>query len=227
MKGDTIETHESYGMIGINRYQSTGDVMFASSMKHRNGINLNIYRAEHRRSDSSADWYHATEPLICIRLSQSQFAELITTPNVGSGVPCTIEHVGGNKMADPPFRHTAKKHRDEFAAYTQTIADGHGRYMVEAMDILKNKSTISKGDRETIISAFELILQDLQSNLPFLHEQFHRQMDKTIVEAKSEIEAFVEHKVRSVGLEAIRDQMPQLTGEVDSTVKGCDETETP
>jgi len=46
-------------------------------------------------------------------------------------------------------------------------------------------------------------MQNIKSNIPFVNEQFTEQMDKTITEAKGEIEAFIEHKIRSAGLEAI------------------------
>ena len=60
----------------------------------------------------------------------------------------------GEGMAEPPFEHTARKHRDDFAAYTKKIADGEGRHMQEAINILRNKSNIGKADRETILLAF-------------------------------------------------------------------------
>lgn len=209
MKEEKIINHESYGLLGITRYTGGHDVMFGSSIKHRNGISIRLYQAEHRR-DLSRDWYFGRDLLFEVNMSQAQFAEMITTPNVGSGVPCTIQHVMGKTMEKPPFEAKAQTFRDEFAQKVAKIADDGTLYMKDALDILKNKPTLGKGDRQVILDAFAMLQQEIKSNIPFLQKQFHEQMDKTIVEAKSEIEAFVEHKIRTVGLESIRDQTPQL-----------------
>lgn len=202
--------HESYGLLGITRYTGGNDVMFGSSIKHRNGICIRLYQAEHERSLAN-DWYYGRDLLFEVNMSQSQFAEMITTPNVGSGVPCTIQHVMGKTMEKPPFEAKAQTFRDEFVQRAAKITEDGTLYMKEALDILENKTTLGKGDRKIILDAFAMLKQSIKSDMPFLQKQFHEQMDRTITEAKGEIEAFVEHKVRSVGLEAIRKEMPQLS----------------
>ena len=208
-KAQTIK-HESYGMISLSRWQQSSEtVLFGSSIKHRNTISITIREAKHTR-DLNNDWYSADKELIEIEMSQSQFAEWITTPNVGFGVPCTIRRVNQIRREDPPFESKAATCRDEFEREMRKAAEGDTLYMQDALDILENKTSISKGDRETIKKAMKYLRAKITSTLPFIHEQFHEQMDKTITEAKAEIEAFVEHKVRTVGLEAIRDQRPEL-----------------
>lgn len=208
-RDDNTITHESYGLIGISRYTGGDDVLFGSSIKHRNGISLHISTAEHTR-DLSHDWYYARKKLIEVNMSPSQFAELITTPNVGMGVPCTIRQFNGQGMENPPFEHRAETFRQEFQERVDKVADGGTLYMKEALDLLESKPTITKGDRETIKNALRMLMQEVRSNLPFVQKQFQEQMDKTVAEAKAEVEAFVEHKVRSLGLEAIKEQTPLL-----------------
>lgn len=209
---DQVVTHESYGVVALHRRSSTGSVLFASSIKHRNTIGLTISRAEiHKDTHTGRNWHSPTDELIRIVMSPSQFAELITTPDMASGVPCTIEHINRKGIAEPPFEHTARRHRDAFIGRAQKITDGSTLYMKEALDVLENKSSISKTDRKLILDAVKMMRQEIEKNLPYLQTLFDEQMEATITEAKSEIEAFVEHKVRSVGLEAIREQVPQLT----------------
>jgi hypothetical protein len=206
---EEILRHPSFGLVGLSRYHGGNDVMFGSSIKHNSGIGLTISTASHRR-DLSRDWYYAEKVLIEVKMSASQFAEMITTPNVGSGVPCTIAWKDGEYVEKPPFISQAETIRDEFQETVSEITKAETLYMKEAMDILDNKPSISKGDRETIKDAISQLIQHFQSNLPFVQTQFHEQMDKTITEAKAEIEAFVETKIRSTGLEAMRSAMPQL-----------------
>lgn len=47
----------------------------------------------------------------------------------------------------------------------------------------------------------EKVLQEMRSNIPFVYDMFNEAMDKTILEAKGEVEAFVEHKLRSIGVD--------------------------
>jgi len=183
--------------------------MFGSSIKHRNGIKIRLYQAEHERSLAS-DYYYGRDLLFEVHLSQNQFAEMITTPNVGDGVPCTIRYVLGKSMAEPPFESKAQTFRDEFVQKAQKITEDGTLYMKEALDILRNKTALNKTDRQVILNAFAMLRQSINSDMPFLQRQFHEQMDKTITEAKNEIESFIEHKIRTIGIEAIRNEMPQL-----------------
>jgi len=43
------------------------------------------------------------------------------------------------------------------------------------------------------------------ANMPFVQTQFNEAMDKTVTEAKAEVEAFVSHKVTSLGLASLKE----------------------
>lgn len=49
-------------------------------------------------------------------------------------------------------------------------------------------------------------LQEIRSNIPFYEEQFTRQMEATVTEAKGEVEAFVNAKIHSTGLKSLMEQ---------------------
>ena len=66
------------------------------------------------------------------------------------------------------------------------------------------KKTIGKADRAEILSKLDMIIQEIGSNTKFIQKQFHEQMDKTVLEAKAEIEAFTQNKLTSIGLDAIK-----------------------
>src|SRR5690625_7948504 len=69
----------------------------------------------------------------------------------------------------------------------------------EAEDILENKKTVNKGDRNQILGQIKSLHQEVNSNIPFFFTMFNEQMDKTVTEAKGEIEARSEE--RRVGKE--------------------------
>ncbi len=73
--------------------------------------------------------------------------------------------------------------------------------------------------QKRLIKALELLKQGFKNNIPFVNEQFSKQMEHTIKEAKGEVEAFVTHLVHNYGIEAIRKQAPQLPEARVSTTK--------
>jgi len=197
------KSHPSYGLARFSRHNSSGGrPLFGSSINHSNTISLHICRSDHDRGLSN-DWYHAKQELIEIEMSQTQFAELITSMNMGSGIPVTIRHINLEQISEPPYKSKVEIFNDEFKAKMHNMGVDIEKASATALDLLKNKSTLNNGDRELILSSITRLMMNVKQNIPFVAVQFSEQMDKTISEAKGEIEAFVEHKIRSAGLEAI------------------------
>ena len=194
---DIIKEHPSFGLIGLSRRSSNGTALFGSSIKHSELISLTIRRGEVNR-DLNREWYHGKEELIEIEMSANQFAEFITTPNVGSGVPCTIKHVGRTRMPDPIYEDKKTLFSKEFENKMKNISSG----LEGNLEILKNilsKKSIGKGDKQEIENLFTKFKSDISSSVPFIESSFVEQMDKTVTEAKSEIEAFVNRRITEEG----------------------------
>ena len=89
---EEVEAHPCYGMISVHRQTGGHTKLFGSPLdSHPSTIAITIREAE-RHHNLSSDWFFARKPIIEIDLSPMQYAEMITTPNVGSGVPCTIRY---------------------------------------------------------------------------------------------------------------------------------------
>lgn len=76
----------------------------------------------------------------------------------------------------------------------------------EATKILDGSGTMTKKDREQLASLISKIRQEVTSNIPFYKEQFDEQMEKTVVESKSEIEAFIISSIHNAGLKALKNE---------------------
>ena len=98
---EIAENHQSYGMVGISHAQSTGTHLVGSEFKHHHFVTLTIRRAEKHR-DLSREWWFGKNELIEIHLSEAQYVELMSRPNMGDGVPCTLARVAGEAMPEPP-----------------------------------------------------------------------------------------------------------------------------
>ena len=197
-----VSKHPSYGLARFSRISGGHRALFGSSIQSQQTIILTISRAEHDRS-LNKDWYHSKGELIEIEMSNNQFAELMTSFNMGSGIPVTIKHINHEMYPDAPFQAKG----DIFSAEFQKQMHNYGVEMKKtietATDILTNKANIGKGDRDVILKSLDRLVTHVTNSIPFVADQFREQMDKTVVEAKSEVEAFIEHKIRSTGMEAL------------------------
>jgi hypothetical protein len=209
-----VKEHESYGLVSISRYTSNAaQPMFGSSIKHSSGIEFTLKTAEHDRHINN-DWYHGKDTIVKFVMSESQFAQLITNPNRGDGAPCTLVQipVGGElkKMSPPPFISKTEKFKSEFKNKMNNIDQDVKGIMEDAVEILQNKKSINKGDREMLLDAFRMLSQNIKSNVPYIASQFSEQMDKTVSEAKTEIEAFISNKLQNLGLDAAKSDIAKF-----------------
>lgn len=211
MKDDVNETHESYGLVGLNRVSGASDNLFGSSVRHQNFIRLRIKTAVKTRG-LEHDWFRGCKGLIEVDLSPTQFADMITGMNVGDGVPCTIRHVSVPKelnkgRIDPcPYYDQRKVFEDEFKADVNKIA-GNSLELLKKADTMLRQKTLKSAERDELLGIIYHLAQDIKDNLPFIQTSFTEAMDKTISEAKGEVEAFVSNKITSLGIEGLRNMV--------------------
>jgi len=213
------QKHPSYGMMRFSRIQSSYAVpFFGTRLLHRNWIELTISEGESGR-DLSRDWHMDGKQLIRVRLTEAQFATLITTLNYGSGSPCTIQRYNGEMVPDPPEQEnlidlTKFEHSERMKATSRRVRD--------IINQMKNAiiGTVKKGDIKEIISKLEILMHDLGPNLKFEREQFDKHMAETVSEAKADIEAHVAASIAQTGIQALANQVPVM-----KELKGATEDE--
>jgi hypothetical protein len=208
------QEHESYGMIGISHVQCGGGVsLFGSSIKHDRVIRLRIKRANVER-DLHREWYHGNESVVEIDLSASQFAQFITTPNVGDGIPCTLRYVEGVEMDKPPYRGQNEMFNRELQKDFLDAMSGADELLKESRDMLDSKGAMKVADKKKLLGKLDSLIQHIKANMPFLHKQFTRSMDKTVTAAKAEIEDFYTSAIMKMGKRALeaghKPDVPQI-----------------
>lgn len=201
-------THESFAVIRGSRHSSRGTALFGSSIQHNQSISITISTAEHNRSLNN-DSIHNKKQIIEIEMSENQFAQFITTMNHGSGIPCTIRHINGKKMSDPPFQTKQELFEAEFQKDMDNYTIDLEKTLANTMAILE-KPNIGKEDRKVILSNIQSLVRKLNDDMPFMRTQFREQMDGVVNEAKIQIEAFAENVIRNKGLEALAEKNPDL-----------------
>lgn len=208
MDDEKIE-HPAFGMARFSRVSGNAD-LFGSAVKHQHFISLVIMRGSYRH-DLAQDWYAGGQELIEVYLSASQFAEMLTCMNVGSGVPCTIRHINCVAQGPLPKQDSETKRIDRYmkekmVEFAATL-DGA---KAKAEAICNKDGPINKGDRTQLINLLGTVFQELKSNIPFYEQSFTEATEKQIQQAKTEVENFVNMKIQQTGLDALRSQSKLL-----------------
>lgn len=214
----TRTSHPPYGTIMFNRSNSRVTPLFGSSIKHNNVITMELRHAEIERG-LNRDWVYGKTPIAEIEMSYSQFAEAITSFGCGSGVPCTIRYTEKDgRIPECDFVSKREQFTDEFKGKTKEAMNESQQLIQDVTDLFSQKKALTKADKEAIISKLRKLSMDLGCNLDFIADQFNEQMDKTVMEAKGEIESFCQNKINAIANAALvehKDEILKLENPVD------------
>lgn len=198
--------HESFGQISFSRVSGNNTPFYGSELQQDHYITMELSQSGVQRELTQDRYYTTGVPIVKIRMTSGQFAEMITSMNVGSGVCCTIERLSGKKVADLPEQESRKefvhrKFEDRMKAFANSIRENKNR----AKEIVKKK-TLSKQDIHDLTHQLEWITTEVESNIPFFAKCFQETMDEVVFEAKLEVENAIQHKVSVLGLNALHEQ---------------------
>ena len=200
--GDLYE-HPSFGKIILGSYVGES-TFFGSDIAHNNGMRITIKEATISRG-LGQDWMHSKKPIVEIVLSKQQWAELISSVNMGDGVPCTI------KYRQDKGRITTAKMPNKF----DTLESEVNMSYKDSLDKIRNASslvngmlnnkTLKKSDLREVKSAIDLAAQDLSSNASFYMESAKEELDKMVSDAKHSVEGFIQHTASKLGIKRIKE----------------------
>lgn len=197
------EKHESFGILQISRVSCNPAMnVFGSSIKTGNPIKLTIMRGE-KVGDLGQNWYFPREELIEVYMSSAQFADAITTLNHGSGTPVTLTRIGCEKMEECPDVDQRQIFHAEFEKDMKNVAADLKSLLNAAKVILGKGGKTNTENKNNLIKRIEKVEQDIRANMPFVHKQFNRAMDRTVSESKAEIEGFLTETIEKLGKEAL------------------------
>lgn len=206
MPGDSL--HESHGMIGL--YHTNGRRRFFGSAlgTHDHYMAIKI-REGYEVANMGRKWF-AGGKLVCeIRLSNAQFAEMITTPNMNDGIPCTFSFREGHGEIDEDPKLRDLEITQALTYAEEGTQEGIAR-LAEALkrvsNLLNGRGTVRKKDLEPIRT---LLIQANNvfggSDRNFYVEQVKKAASKVVVAAKAEVDATVTRFIHRLGLDALRD----------------------
>lgn len=193
--------HPAFGMIGVSVVTGGTGVLFGSDVRHHQCIRLTISTAEHQRNLSN-DWYRADKTLIEIEMSHSQFAQMITNPNRGDGVPCTLNRVKGESI--PGILPIESKHEMFRREIEQSAAEKvkDMREQIAALGALIESGKTSKTELRKIHNELARHAQQFAGSVGFVVDQAQEALEKATATARIEVEAVMNQAAMRLGFEA-------------------------
>lgn len=202
-------THPSYGVIGASRWTAGGKGLrlFGSKLPgHNAGVTITI-------KDAFMEFDHGHERisgacgdvLAQVTLTPVQWAELLTSMNMGDGVPCTVTYVRGDQgpRPEPPdVEPEPERVRQEFKGRLKNSVEALKNARATAATKLKGK--VPMGLAREIDEAFRMAQQEIESNAPWYVEQFTEATDRVVNSAKAEVDAFLTNVATKLGVKALK-----------------------
>lgn len=201
---EIVETHPSFGMIAVRHVRGFTSV-FGSRAEHSHGaVQIVIYRNARRIHRLGHDAYHAHDEVVEVTLSPARYAEMIATPNTGSGVPCSLNYVspepGPGPIALP--RSTPSEYRkiaDRIASLGADVRRDIAALLDEVAPVLE---TIPKGKANAVREALAKVLGARDADtIPFLVRQASEALEHQANDVRLEVEATVSNALLTLGRE--------------------------
>lgn len=179
-------SHESFGQIKFNRVNSNGTKFYGSELGQNNYITMTVHHSEIYR-DLTQDRYFPTGEIVKIRMSSGQFAELITSMNCGTGIPCTIERIQGKKTVDLSKQESRKEfvHR-KFEDRMKRFADLIRKNQKEAKEIV-TKRNLSKQDIFDLTLKLNWLTEEIEKIFHFSLNVFKKLWMKLYLKQKQKL----------------------------------------
>jgi hypothetical protein len=209
------KTHPAYGTLRFSRVQGDCGKLFGSEINHMGYIEMTLQQAEEVRGLSHS-WYHGHGRALCsVKMSAAQFAEIITSMNIGSGVPVTIDYLDdavGQRpgIADDSTLHDTIKRK--IKAKTEKVVDSASD-LEKQLGAMLADSKLPKTKQEALRALAATITRELGANMPFVLDQYQESAEKVAAKAKAELDAYttsVIHRLGEKALAALNEQPPAL-----------------
>ena len=183
---ETRKAHPSYGVVTVHRATGNFDNLFQSDVGGNSGIVLEIKRAEVFDSGLGDDHVQPREELIEVHLSPLQWAEVITSMNLGAGTPCTIHWFDGDHVEEPP-REEALAHRNarQFKEELDDLARFASAAGRRVEDILAKGGKMKAGDRDALAEIFRKLTKTITDSGPFMMKQTEQAVNRMVADAKA------------------------------------------
>ena len=209
--GDTTYEHPAWGIIQVSRVSGLVD-LFGSGLQHHHFIRLSIGPARKVVTDHGEERTSGSlrGELIEVLLSEAQWAQLLSSMNMGGGVPCTLNYVNGQQVpASPPSKMV-----DQFHDAAKSQAKEIGKELLELQETIKtrfaDKKPLTVKEKEQLLGQLNMTVMALVDRLPFVQSMMQEKLEEQVAAAKTEIDSFLQFKAQLLGFKEITEKIASL-----------------
>lgn len=192
-------SHPSYAKINVSRVSGHTE-LFDSAFEHQHFIHLSISRAEVLGHPASHQFIYGKEELIEVAMSETQFARMISSLNIGSGTPCTLQRWNGESVIQPANESHQKCHTATIGDKLQGAVDNQKKVLSKLQGWRESKHRPTLKEMDELIQGMESQVENFNSNMKYYARCFEEHMEKTVDEARTEIEAHMIATADKLGL---------------------------
>ncbi len=203
---EVIYKHPSYCLVSFSRRQGNPKLFGSALTMHYSYVTLQIKTTSLVR-DEHDDRYDGqiNGDIIEVDMSAAQFAELLTTMNVGLGTPGTLRRLNNVAIEEPPdlpseVEHIQMTFDKDLRSFAKTVLE---KSLPQARKILE-KPSLNKADRAELLNILESVSRRLTDAVPFILEMFNESVGKRVTAAKTEIDSLFGVILRKTGLKSLQ-----------------------
>lgn len=186
------ERHPAWALIGASRVSAgpPGVVLFDSEIRHHHFVVVRLSRVSRSR-DLNHDHLFGEKQIIEVALSEAQWASFVSSMNIGSGVPCTVQYRELEEVPGFPFAPRLQESMDEVrGASGKALEEIQAAF--EAYETKKNAANLR---------TLKYAIANAPSNMEFAAKSLSEHAEDTVQKARADIEAMVLAKAQQLGLE--------------------------
>lgn len=186
---DGERQHPAYGQLAVSRgHGSRGVALYGSNFKHDSVIQLTLSGSAMERGLNRNSFFTKGRQFE-IEMSESQWAALLCSLNVGGGVPVTVryDHSKGH-IPECPYTPEVEDFRHELEGDVSDIEENL-KEAYEKMELLLKGKTISKVAAREVLHNLSEAYRNVHDRLPYLKSSYEKAMGKSTEAAQREIQA--------------------------------------
>ena len=211
---ERVIKHASFATVNATRTSCNKMTLFDSNINHDGYITLSFQEAEMIDGAYGSRVSGHGRSIFEVAMSENQFVGLVTRMNMGSGIPCTIQHGRTGPLEIVPdigaFEDSAEKLKRKSREIHQ-----HGVERVQS-DVAKLKElllALPKKKQEEAGRIIEYMTSTTLMNLDYGKDVLQETADKLVTEAKVEINATVQGIITQLGVDSLH-QLTQIAAGV-------------
>lgn len=182
------EEHPSFGVVRLSRQTCRPPKrLFDSSIGHSEYVHLEIARAVRQRDLHHDSIYGSAQTLIEVDMTLTQWGALVSSFNVGSGTPVTLNRVGRESMPEAEHRSRLAETAAEVADKSRTATASVERAARALDEAFTNRA--GRRDMGEAIRSLLFAVQNLPANMKFAADSLTEHAEDVVSKAKADIEA--------------------------------------